>query len=198
MTDVIFSHSKDAVNGILMDHRGEFACAKFSSRSRNKLRHKEVKMTEVPSTQTIAAIIIGAVVVLAALFLIIRRWRRRRRSGAVSMDEMEGHDFEFFCADLLRDAGFTDVEVTRGSGDFGADILAQKDGVTYAVQCKCYEGAVGVSAVQEVFAGRAFYDCMVGAVMTNQYFTGPAVTAARKLNILLWDRGFLDDIMQGE
>ncbi len=156
------------------------------------------EIAEIPSTQIIAAAVIAAAVVGAVLFLIIRRWRGRRHSGAVSMDEMEGHDFEFFCADLLRDAGFTDVEVTRGSGDFGADILAQKEGVTYAVQCKCYEGPVGVSAVQEVFAGKAFYDCMVGAVMTNQYFTGPAVTAARKLNILLWDRGFLDDIMQGE
>ena len=28
--------------------------------------------------------------------------------------------------------------------------------------------------------------------MTNQYFTGPAVEMARKLNILLWDRDYID------
>ena len=60
------------------------------------------------------------------------------------MDDMEGHEFEYFCADLLRDKGFLDVEVTRGSGDFGVDILAEKDGVTYAVQCKCYNAPSGL------------------------------------------------------
>ena len=78
------------------------------------------------------------------------------------------------------------------------DILAEKEGVTYAVQCKCYGEAVGVKAVQEAYAGRDYYDCMVGAVMTNQYFTAPAVQAAKKLKILLWDRGYLDGMMEEE
>ena len=33
---------------------------------------------------------------------------------------------------------------------------------------------------------------MVGVVMTNQYFTQPAVDLARKLNVMLWDRGYVD------
>ena len=40
--------------------------------------------------------------------------------------------------------------------------------------------------------------CMVGAVMTNQYFTAPAVEAAKKLHILLWDRGYVDGILEEE
>ena len=112
------------------------------------------------------------------------------------MDEMEGHDFEQFCAGLLRNRGFLEVEVTRGSGDFGIDILAEKDGVTYAIQCKRYEGVVGVKAVQEAYAGREYYDRMVGAVLTNQYFTAPAVSAAKKLKILLWDRGYLEEMLE--
>ena len=75
------------------------------------------------------------------------------------------------------------------------DILAEKDGVTYAVQCKRYQGPVGVDAVLQTYAGRDYYDCMVGAVMTNQYFTAPAVQAAKKLRILLWDRGYIDGMM---
>ncbi len=112
------------------------------------------------------------------------------------MDLMEGHEFEHYCADLLRRAGFLEVEVTRGSGDYGVDILAELGGVTYAVQCKRYDGPVGVKAVQEVYAGRDYYDCMVGAVMTNQYFTRPAVEVARKLKILLWDRGYLESMLE--
>ncbi len=136
----------------------------------------------------------GLAVLVFAAFLVSRRWTRRRRSQL--MDEMEGHDFEYFCADLLRKNGFLDVEVTKGSGDYGVDILAEKDGVTYAVQCKCYNAPIGVKAVQEVYAGRDYYDRMVGAVMTNQYFTSAAVAAAGKLKILLWDRGYIDSMME--
>ena len=50
--------------------------------------------------------------------------------------------------------------------------------------------------MQEAYAGRDYYDRMVGAVMTNQYFTAPAVNAARKLKILLWDRGYLENMME--
>lgn len=130
----------------------------------------------------------------AAVMLIYIFFRRRRRPGL--MDDMEGHEFEYFCAELLKKRGFAEVEVTKGSGDYGIDILAEKEGVTYAVQCKCYAAPVGVKAVQEAYAGKDYYDRMVGAVMTNQYFTAPAVEAARKLKILLWDRGYLDSMME--
>lgn len=112
------------------------------------------------------------------------------------MDDMEGHEFEYFCAQLLESHGFAEVEVTRGSGDYGIDVLAEKDGVTYAIQCKRYSAPVGVKAVQEAYAGRDYYDRMVGAVMTNQYFTAPAVEAARKLKILLWDGGYIESMME--
>lgn len=136
--------------------------------------------------------VLAFVLILAALFL-RRRGRRRIPSD---IDLMEGHDFERYCAALLRQHGFQEVEVTRGSGDYGIDILAEKDGVTYAIQCKCHASPVGVKAVQEAYAGRDFYDRMVGAVLTNQYFTQPAVEAAKKLKILLWDRGYLESMME--
>lgn len=145
---------------------------------------------------TIMICILGILVllaVMAGIFYYIRRVLRNRRGR--DMDEMEGHDFEYFCADLLERQGFLEVEVTRGSGDFGVDILAEKDGVTYAVQCKRYQGPVGVDAVLQTYAGKDYYDCMVGAVMTNQYFTTPAVQAAKKLQILLWDRGYIEGMM---
>lgn len=135
------------------------------------------------------------VLVFAALSFVLFRLIRRGKGKADDMDGMEGHEFEYFCADLLRKRGFVEVSVTKGSGDYGVDILAEKEGVTYAVQCKCYGEAVGVKAVQEAYAGRDYYDCMVGAVMTNQYFTAPAVEAAEKLHILLWDRGYVDDVL---
>lgn len=136
-------------------------------------------------------IILGIVFFILLIAFMIVKIRRNR---PLMMDELEGHDFEYYCADLLKEHGFMEVEVTKGSGDFGADILAQKDGVSYAIQCKCYDKPIGVKAVQEIYAGRDYYDCMIGVVMTNQYFTAPAVELAKKLKILLWDREYIDSM----
>ena len=146
-------------------------------------------------------VLAGAALTVAAVMVLVlwafRRARLLRESWrGKALDEMDGRDFEFFCADLLEQKGFLDVEVTKGSGDFGIDILAEKDGVTYAIQCKRYEEPVGVKAVQEAYAGREYYDRMVGAVMSNQYFTEPAVAAAKKLKILLWDRGYPEEMLE--
>ena len=139
--------------------------------------------------------------IIALLFLFLLIWFiisyiSKRRSRVRDFDLLDGHEFEYYCADLLRKRGFKEVEVTKGSGDYGIDILAERDGVTYAIQCKCYGDSVGVKAVQVAYAGRDDYDCMVGAVLTNQYFTGPAVEAAKKLKILLWDRGYLESMAE--
>jgi restriction system protein len=146
--------------------------------------------------EQIIYLIVGAAVCLIITLTI--RFIRLVKDKPLPIDEMEGHDFEYYCADVLKDMGFIDVQVTKGSGDFGADILAEKDGVTYAVQCKCYDKPIGVKAIQEVYAGRDYYDRMVGVVMTNQYFTQPAVELAQKLNIMLWDRGYIDAATNGK
>ena len=137
---------------------------------------------------------IGMIIIILILLFILKKVIRQRKSNL--LDEMEGREFEYFCADLLRNKGFMEVEVTKGSGDYGIDILAQKEGITYAIQCKCYQSPVGIKAIQEAYAGRDYYDCMVGAVLTNQYFTASAVEAEKKLKILLWDRGYLESMME--
>ena len=138
--------------------------------------------------------IAGAAAVI--LILVVHRLFTRKPYCTELIDELEGHDFEEYCADLLRRNGFSDVTVTKGSGDFGIDILCEKDGVTYGVQCKRYDKPIGVYAIQQAYAGRDYYGRMVGAVMTNQYFTEAAVKAASKLNIMLWDRGYLDEMKE--
>ena len=145
----------------------------------------------------ILASIIGIIaVVIMGIFLLTKNYRKN--CDVKDLDEIEGHDFEYYCAELLKKRGFVDVVVTKGSGDYGVDVLAEKDGVTYGIQCKAYSTPVGVKAVQEAYAGKEYYDRMVGAVLTNQYFTKPAVEAAKKLKILLWDRGYLDSMIEEE
>lgn len=152
------------------------------------------KMTEVYADKVVVALLIVGVIIFVAamIWTFTKRYRQREQH----FDLLEGHEFEYYCADLLRKKGFVEVEVTKGSGDYGTDILAEKDGITYAIQCKCYTAPIGVKAIQEAYAGRDYYDCMVGAVLTNQYFTTPAVEAAKKLKILLWDRGYLESMLE--
>lgn len=105
-----------------------------------------------------------------------------------SFDAMEGHEFEYFCADILEKNGYENVEVTKGSGDQGIDIVAYKEGIKYGIQCKCYSSDIGNKAVQEAFAGKTFYGCHVAVVLTNRYFTKSAKELAEKNGVLLWDR----------
>lgn len=107
------------------------------------------------------------------------------------LDNMEGHRFEFACADILKMNGFYDVKVTQGSGDYGVDIIARKGMRKYAIQCKCYSHKLDNKPIQEVIGGLAYYGCNKGVVMTNQYFTEPAKQLAKVNGIELWDRNVL-------
>ena len=162
----------------------------------NEWNMMSVILADMEQDKWIWIIGILAVLVLAAAAGVVLCRRFRKRYADDELDEMEGLDFEYYCAELLRNRGFIEVEVTKSSGDYGIDILAEKEGVTYAIQCKRYNGPVGVKAVQEAYAGRDLYDRMVGCVLTNQYFTQPAVDAAQKLKILLWDRDYLEEMIE--
>ena len=106
-------------------------------------------------------------------------------------DYMTGEDFEAYVAMILKQIGFLNIQLTKGSGDQGVDIIAEKDGMKYAFQCKRYDNPVGNKAVQEVFAGKFFYHCHVAVVVTNNYFTQSAKDLAYENGVVLWDRSFL-------
>ena len=111
-------------------------------------------------------------------------------------DLMNGHEFEQFCATILKENGFNHVEVTKVSGDHGIDILADKDEISYAIQCKCYSSNVGNDAVQQALAGKKFYKRDIAVVLTNQYFTPQAKEEASVFGVKLWDRTKLNEFVQ--
>lgn len=113
-----------------------------------------------------------------------------------SIDLMDGHDFEAWTAEVLREMGFRRVQVTQASGDQGVDVLAEKDGIRYAVQCKRYTADLGNTPVQEVHAGKDYYHCHVGVVLTNRYFTPSAKALAAQTGTLLWDRDWIKRRLQ--
>lgn len=129
---------------------------------------------------------------LCVVFLAVRKNRSRQVRFWADVDGQDGLSFERWCAELLADNGFVNVRLTPGSGDQGVDILAEKDDIRYAIQCKCYTADLGNTPVQEVFTGKTIYRCHVGAVMTNRHFTKGAREAAEATGVLLWDRDRLE------
>jgi restriction system protein len=100
---------------------------------------------------------------------------------------IDGYEFEEYIAKMMKQKGFQQIEVTKKSQDFGADVLAQKDGIKYVVQCKYYSSMVGIEAVQQIYAAKTHYDAHVAIVATNNVFTRAAKTLAKELNVVLWD-----------
>lgn len=111
------------------------------------------------------------------------------------IDGMEGHQFEAYCASLLSSNGFENVSITPGSGDQGVDVLAEKDGIRYAIQCKNYATKLSNTPVQEVSTGKLFYNCHVAVVMTNSTLTPSAMELAKATNVLVWDRPVLEKMI---
>lgn len=107
------------------------------------------------------------------------------------VDKMNGTEFEYWCADLLRKLGYKQVTVTQESGDQGVDITALKDDVRYGFQCKRHLNDQGNTPVQEIYAGVRLYRLHVGVVITNQYFTPKAKELAAATCVILWDRDWL-------
>ena len=98
---------------------------------------------------------------------------------------MDGHQYEYYCAKLLRKKGFFFFFFTRGSGDQGIDIIASRRGKRYGIQCKYYTHPVGNKAVQEAFAGAKYYNCGRSIVLTNNTFTKSARELAERTGVEL-------------
>ena len=106
---------------------------------------------------------------------------------------MSGTDFERFILEAYQLSGY-ECEFTKGSGDFGIDILAQKNGELKAIQVKRYKGKVGVAAVQQASSGRIYYKADNAVVVTNSVFTEAARELARSNQVELVDKDSLFDI----
>ena len=110
------------------------------------------------------------------------------RKQAVEYSNVQnGYEFEEYVANLYRKLGYTIEEVTKKSGDQGADIIAYKDKIKYVIQVKFYNNPVGNKAVQEVVGAIGMYKASRGIVVTNSTFTPSAVELAKANNIELVD-----------
>lgn len=111
------------------------------------------------------------------------------------IDKLSGIEFERFIGQIFSDDGY-EVEYTQTTNDKGIDIIAKRGGRSIGIQCKRYSTSLGVSAIQEVYAGQRFYSLDKAMVITNNYFTKAAIDMAESADVILWDRDFLNRKIQ--
>lgn len=103
------------------------------------------------------------------------------------LDEMTGWEFEKWLRRFFERVGY-EVYPTPYRGDFGADFVLTWNGTRIAVQAKRASRQVGLRAVQEVVAAKAYYDCERAMVVTNSYYTEQAIILARANGVWLRTR----------
>ena len=109
----------------------------------------------------------GAAVGLFLAVLLSREASRRPDASMAAVDAMTGTEFENYVAVRLRRAGWQ-VTFTSVTGDYGVDLIAEKDGKSVAIQCKRHGNSVGVAAVQQVVSGARHHGCTKSIVVSNR------------------------------
>ena len=109
---------------------------------------------------------------------------------------MSPYAFEKLAQRLLRECGFSDVEVTKKSGDGGIDGTGKLriNGIfsfNVAFQCKRYKGAVGAPEIRD-FRGSLSTNIEKGVLITTGSFTRAALEEASS------EGKRLIDLMDGE
>ncbi len=109
---------------------------------------------------------------------------------------MSPYAFEKLAQRLLRECGFSDVEVTKKSGDGGIDGTGKLriNGIfsfNVAFQCKRYKGAVGAPEIRD-FRGSLSTNIEKGVLITTGSFTRAALVEASS------EGKRLIDLMDGE
>ncbi|MDD6808104.1 MAG: restriction endonuclease [Oscillospiraceae bacterium] len=109
----------------------------------------------------------------------VKPWRKRLYEVLINMDP---YGFERLTQRVLRECGFTNVVVTKKSGDGGIDGTGKLkiNGIfsfNIAFQCKRYQGSVSAGDIRD-FRGSLTTDIEKGVFITTGSFSKPAIEEA--------------------
>ena len=95
-----------------------------------------------------------------------------------------GLDFEKWVAVQMMSLGWG-AQTTRGSGDQGIDVIAERNGIIIGFQCKRVSKPASNKAVQEVIAGGRFHNIDNLVVVSTAGFTKSAKQLAEAADVTL-------------
>lgn len=150
---------------------------------------------------TIFCLGLAIMLLIIGIIMAIRYQKKRKRKKKIKqklddlnveeIDRLLPYEFEDWLTDFLNENGFN-AEHTRYSGDFGADIIAIRGGIKYAISCKKYSNGLGVRSVQEIIAAMDYYHADTGwVVSTAPYFTSQAYELAKTRHVKLFTKNEL-------
>ena len=107
-------------------------------------------------------------------------------SDGSNISDLDGFEYEEYCKNEFIKNGWL-TEITPKSGDYGADIIAKKEDIIAAIQCKNHIKPVGVEAVQQVVGSKAIYSANLLIVISRTGFTERATKLAKANSVLCID-----------
>lgn len=154
-----------------------------------------VKILEGDVSNAITYLIVSFIVVFTiSIFIrycISKRYKTKLlNSGIQIIDKMSGEEFEKFLLVHFEKLGYK-VKLTPKTGDYGADLILNKDGIKTVVQAKRWNKKVGIEAIQQIIGARSYYKADRSIVITNNFFTKNAVSLAKSSEVILWDRDYI-------
>jgi len=122
------------------------------------------------------------------------------RRGGYDFWSLSPSEFEQLVAEMLRYQGYTDVQVSGGAGDLGADVTARlpQSGGLVVVQCKRYAPGrrVGSPEIQQ-FIGMVYthHEAQQAIYVSSGGFTEPAIELAQQHDVELIDADRLQQLL---
>lgn len=98
----------------------------------------------------------------------------------------KGKQFEVYIGGFLIYQG-NQVTFTKEGGDYGADLVIERDRVRTVVQCRQRKENTGVNAVQAVHSAKDVYHATRALIVSTSEFAKPALNLANIHGVECWD-----------
>lgn len=139
--------------------------------------------------------ILGIVLVLALYSLghYLCYLEKFSQVGLYEIDRMTRKDFQHFSGILLKKMGYRVLRPKREKQ--WVNLILEKNEMRIAVSVKQYRGPVNTRPVERIAEGAIKNHCEHAVVLTNRDYSTEAMEKAEELEVELWDRDRLADML---
>jgi HJR/Mrr/RecB family endonuclease len=148
------------------------------------------------STKDYIILLTAMSIIACILFILNKKYRNKKglseeeiRKIKNKILSMSPREFEVFCSNLLELSGYKAI-ITCGSNDGGKDIILNRLGRRYYVECKRFKFTLVGRPIAQKLAGALIGDGLPvknGIIITSSDFTKGCREYCDSVGIKLWD-----------